>query len=97
MMHEDELTYPFNKFLEESLKVEDFKNEWDNLEAYRNLSLAMIDERNAQNLTQKQLAKRSGISQERISNIEGGKSNVTIKSLVKIAHAFDKELKIEFV
>lgn len=90
-------TYPFNKYLEKSLKNEGFKREWDNLETYRNLSLAMIDERNALNLTQEQLAKRSGISQERISNIESGKNNVTIKSLVKIAHAFNKELKIEFV
>lgn len=49
------------------------------------------------NLTQKELAKKSGISQDKISKIESGRHNPTIGTLHKIAAGMGKELKIELV
>lgn len=52
--------------------------------------------RTAENLTQKDLAKRSGLTQANISNIEKGIAKPTVDSLKKIADALGKRLRIEF-
>lgn len=40
------------------------------------------------------LAEKSGIEQPHISKIERGKVNVTLSTLIKIAHAFGKRINI---
>ncbi len=52
--------------------------------------------RTAEKLTQKDLAKRSGLTQANISNIEKGIAKPTVDSLKKIADALGKRLRIEF-
>ena len=47
-------------------------------------------------MTQKELARRTGISQANISKIENGETHPTIDSLRKIAEAFGKRLFISF-
>lgn len=49
--------------------------------------------RNARNLTQEDLCGLAEIDRSYLSEIENGKMNVTIKSLVSIAHALECELK----
>ena len=49
--------------------------------------------RKAQNLTQEDLCGKAQIDRSYLSEIENGKMNVTIKSLVTIADALDCELK----
>ena len=50
-----------------------------------------------QNLTQKQLAERTGINQGDISKLENGTRNPTINLLKRLADGMGMALKIEFV
>lgn len=52
--------------------------------------------RAAENITQKDIANKSGLTQANISNIEKGVAKPTIDSLKKIADALGKRLRIEF-
>lgn len=53
--------------------------------------------RRGQGLSQKQLAKKIGISQQVISRIESGGENVSLITLTRIARALDKKIEINFV
>ncbi len=53
--------------------------------------------RNTCNMYQCDLAKKSGIHQGDISDIECGKANPTLKTLKRLADAMNMYLKIEFV
>lgn len=50
-----------------------------------------------QNLTQKELAKRTGIDQADISKLENGVRNPSLKLLQRLARGMGMQLKIEFV
>ena len=56
----------FNDFLAEQLKDEEFRKEYAALEPEFTIIQAMIDARNSEELTQKDLSERSGISQGNI-------------------------------
>lgn len=58
---------------------------------------AMVDMRIKQNLTQKELASRTGIDQADISKLENGTKNPSLKLLKKLAAGMGMQLKIEFV
>ena len=53
--------------------------------------------RKQKNLTQEQLAQRSGIRQSNISLIENGNCSPTISTLQQIASGMGKKLHISFV
>jgi DNA-binding XRE family transcriptional regulator len=54
--------------------------------------------RKRRGLTQAQLAKRSGVSQPLIAQIESGRlNNLTLKTLARTARALDANLKIDLV
>ena len=57
---------------------------------------ALIGARIEQNLTQEQLAQRSGIRQSNISRIESGTCSPTIATLQQLANGMGKKLHIEF-
>jgi ribosome-binding protein aMBF1 (putative translation factor) len=48
-------------------------------------------------LTQQEVAERSGMDRTIITKIESGARNTTINSLIMLAEAMDKKLKIDFV
>ena len=56
----------------------------------------VISARNAADLTQKQLAQRSGVSQANISKIENGNYHPSLSSLKRIAGALGKRLVVSF-
>lgn len=87
----------FEKFLQEQLKDEEFRKEWEALNPEYTIMKAMIEARTSQGLTQKELSKRSGIAQGDISKMEIGNANPSIKTLQRLAYAMGKTLKIEFV
>ena len=60
----------FQELLQEQLKDPDFKKEWDDIQPEMDVIRAMIDARIEQNLTQKELAARTGIDQADISKLE---------------------------
>ena len=56
----------------------------------------VISTRSAANLTQKQLAQRSGVSQLNISKIENGNYQPSLSTLKRIAGALGKRLVVSF-
>lgn len=87
----------FDDFLAEQLEDEDFRQEYENLQPEFDVIRAMIEARISKNLTQKQLAERTGINQADISKLENGTRNPSIKLLKRLSEGMDMALKIEFV
>ncbi len=53
--------------------------------------------RHGEELSQKELARKIGVSQQLISRIESGGENVSLITLTNIAHALNKKVEINFV
>lgn len=86
----------FDDYLQEQLKNPEFKKEWDDIQPEMDVIRAMIDARIEQNLTQKELAARTGINQADISKLENGTKNPSLKLLKKLANGLGMQLKISF-
>ena len=86
----------FKDHLKEQLKDPDFRSEYEALEPEYEIIRQIILARSKANLTQKELAERSGIKQSNISRLERGTYNPSLNSLKKIAKGLGKELHIEF-
>ena len=84
------------RYLEEQLKDPEFAAEWERQRPEREYIMAIIDARYEQNLTQKELAEKTGIRQSNISRIENGNCSPTIATLQQIAAGMGKTLHIEF-
>jgi len=86
----------FKIHLEEQLKDPAFAAEWEQHRPEREYIKAIIAARMEQNLTQKELAEKTGIRQSNISRIENGNCSPTIATLQQIASGVGKTLHIEF-
>lgn len=85
--------YTLNDFIkDECINDPEFKQIWEEEAPERDFLLSMIQARKAKKLTQSQLAKLTGISQGKISKIESGEANPTLKVMTKIATALDMTL-----
>jgi len=84
------------KLINEELKDEDFKKEWDKSELRYKVIEQLIAIRNKYNLSQTQLAKRLDTTQAVISRIENGSVNIGIDFLSKLAHSFNQKIEIKF-
>lgn len=87
----------FHDYLEEQLQNPEFKKEWDALEPEFNMIQAMIDARKQKNMTQKELAERTGIDQSDISKIERGVANPSLSTLKRLAEGMDTVLRLQFI
>lgn len=87
----------FQKYLEKQLKDPEFKAEYEALKPEYDAVRAVIAARLSCNMTQKELAKRSGLRQSNISRIESGSASPTVDTLSRIAAGLGKQLKIEFI
>ncbi|MCC8026847.1 MAG: helix-turn-helix domain-containing protein [Clostridium sp.] len=87
----------FDDFLDEQLQDDEFKKEYDDLQPEFDVIRAIVDARTSQNLTQKQLAERTGINQADISKLENGTRNPSMNLLKRLADGMGMALKIEFV
>lgn len=79
------------------LQNPEVKAEYDALQLEYDIIQAMIDARNEQNLTQKELSARTGITQADISRIENGTRNPSLKMLKKLARGLGMQIKLEFI
>lgn len=86
----------FKDSLNEQLKDEEFRKEYESLEAEFQLIREIIAARKDKNITQKELSDLTGITQGDISKIENGNANPSLKTLKKLAAAFGKKLVISF-
>ena len=87
----------FRDFLKEQLKNEELKKEWEDIQPEMDVIRAMVDARISQNLTQKELADRTGINQSDISKLENGTRNPSLKLLKRLADGMGMTLKLEFI
>lgn len=75
----------------------EFVKEYEAIQPEMDIIRAIIDARTSQNLTQKELAERTGINQADISKLENGTRNPSINLLRRLAEGMGMALKIEFV
>ena len=87
----------FQDFLKEQLQDDEFRKEWEDIQPEMDVIRAMVDARISQNLTQKELAERTGINQADISKLENGTRNPSLKLLKRLADGMGMTLKLEFV
>lgn len=87
----------FKELLEDQLKEDDFKKAWDDIQPELDVIRAIANARISQNMTQKELAERTGINQADISKLENGTRNPSLKLLKRLAAGMGMALKIEFV
>lgn len=87
----------FQNYLNKQLQDPNFKKEWDSLEPEFNTIQAIIDARKKCNMTQKELAEKTGIDQSDISKIETGNANPALSTLKRLAEGMDMILRLEFI
>ena len=86
-----------NQYMEEQLKNDEFKKEWENSQPELDVIRAIVDARTSQNLTQKELSERTGINQADISKLENGTRNPSLNLLKRLADGMDMMLELKFV
>jgi len=74
----------------------EFAKAYDEMQPEFNIMRAIIEARTANNLTQKELAERTGIAQTEISRIENGSRNPSIKLLQRLADGMGMVLNVSF-
>ncbi len=83
--------------LDKQMQNEEFRKEYEAIQPEMDVIRAVVEARTSQNLTQKELAERSGINQADISKIENGTRNPSLNLLKRLADGMGMVLKIEFV
>ena len=86
-----------NEFMTEQLKNPEFREEYDKIQPELDVIRALVEARISQNLTQKELAARTGIDQADISKLENGTRNPSLNLLKRLADGMGRVLRIEFV
>ena len=87
----------YNEFKNELLKNPEVKAEYEALAPEFDIIQALIDARKQQNITQKELSERTGITQADISRIENGTRNPSLAMLKRLAKGIGMQLKVEFI
>ncbi len=87
----------FKKYLAQQMEDPAFAAEYEAQRPEYEAIRAVIAARLACNMTQKELAEKTGIRQSNISRIENGSASPTIDTLARIAAGLGKKLKIDFV
>lgn len=84
------------EYKEKKMKDPEFAKAYEEVQPEMNVIRAIIDARTSQNLTQKELAERTGIDQAEISRLENGTRNPSIKLLQRLADGMGMVLNISF-
>lgn len=77
-------------------KSDKFKVAFDIETAKLRLAHKLADIREQASLTQAQLAKKMGVSQQLVSRIESGSNNLTLETLIRFLDLFGVCMKIQF-
>lgn len=86
-----------NKYIQEQMNDVEFKAAHNELKPEMEIIRAVIDARRSMHLTQKDLAKVTGIAQADISKIENGTRNPSLKMLKRLADGMGMKLELKFV
>ena len=87
----------YKDYKKRALQNPEVKVEYDALQPEYDIIQAMIDARVQQNMTQKDLSAKTGITQADISRIENGTRNPGLSMVKKLAQGLGMQLKLEFV
>ena len=87
----------FKNYLAQQMEDPAFAAEYEAQRPEYEAIRAVIAARLACNMTQKELAEKTGIRQSNISRIENGSASAMIETLARIAAGLGKQLKIDFV
>lgn len=87
----------YKEYKEKVLKNPEVRAEYEALEPEYDIIQAIIDARVKQNMTQKELSERTGITQADISRIENGTRNPSLNMVKRIAKGLGLRLKLELV
>lgn len=87
----------FQKYLAERLKNPKFNRYYNEYGKQLEIAYQILKLRKQKGLSQSELAKRIGTKQSDIARMEAGQQNFTTDTLQKIASAFERDLKIDFV
>ena len=79
----------FDDMLSNQLKDEEFRKEYEAIQPEMDVIRAIVDARTSQNLTQKELAERTGINQADISKLENGTRNPSVNLLKRLADGME--------
>lgn len=85
------------KLKKEQMQNPEFVKEYEAIQPEMDVIRAIVEARTSQNITQKELAERTGINQADISKLENGTRNPSINLLKRLAEGMGMVLKIEFV
>jgi ribosome-binding protein aMBF1 (putative translation factor) len=87
----------FQDYLTEKLKKPSFKKNYNEYGKQLEIAYQVLTLRKQQKLSQSELAKKIGTRQSNVARMESGQQNFTADMLQKIATAFNRRIKIEFV
>ena len=85
------------QYKEMQMENPEFVKEYESIQPEMDVISAIIEARTSQNITQKELAERTGINQADISKLENGTRNPSVNLLKRLADGMGMVLKIEFV
>ena len=83
----------FDDMLSRQLQDEELKKEYEAIQPEMNVIRAIVDARISQNMTQKELAERTGINQADISKLENGTRNPSVNLLKRLADGMGMIMK----
>ena len=86
----------YKDYKKRALQNPEVKAEYDALQPEYDIIQAMIDARVQQNMTQKDLSAKTGITQADISRIENGTRNPSLSMVKKLAHGLGMQLKLVY-
>ena len=84
------------EYKEKKMQDPEFAKAYEEIRPELSVIRAMIDARTSQNLTQKQLAEKTGIAQTEISRLENGTRNPSIRLLQRLAEGMGMVLDVRF-
>ena len=87
----------FEDYKKQQMQDPELVREYEAIQPEMDVIRAIVNARTSQNLTQNELAKRTGINQADISKLENGTRNPPVNLLKRLAEGMGMSLKIEFI
>lgn len=87
----------FEDYKKQQMQDPELVMEYEAIQPEMDVIRAIVNARTSQNLTQNELAKRTGINQADISKLENGTRNPSVNLLKRLAEGMGMSLKIEFI